>query len=156
MEDWQKDVWKMLEGTADMLDRFFQDVSQEMTDVAEQLKDEIEGNIEQFLQNCQDFLEVAIDFDENFLFSEELDAIFYGSTSRIAFFSEDEDWIFQESLEDLGLAFNPKIEPSLETHPACIGCRHYHGRVYGANLLVCGMHPYGWEDENCPDWESIQ
>jgi len=21
-------------------------------------------------------------------------------------------------------------------------------------LLVCAMHPHGWEDENCPDWEK--
>ncbi|AFY79231.1 MAG: hypothetical protein IGR93_15865 [Hydrococcus sp. C42_A2020_068] len=146
MEDWQKDVWEMLESTADAIDRFFQDVSQETIDVAEQVKNEIESNLVQFLQNCQDFLEVAIDFENEFLFSERLDSLF----------NEDEDWIFQESLEEFGLTFNPKIEPSLETHPACIGCRHYHGRVYGENLLVCGMHPYGWDDRNCPDWENIQ
>lgn len=146
MEDWQKDVWKLLESTADAIDRFFQDVSQETIDVAEQVKNEIESNLAQFLHNCQDFLEVAIDFENEFFFSERLDLLF----------NEDEDWIFQESLEEFGLTFNPKIEPSLETHPACIGCRHYHGRVYGENLLVCGMHPYGWDDRNCPDWENIQ
>ncbi|OKH22526.1 hypothetical protein NIES593_12060 [Hydrococcus rivularis NIES-593] len=146
MEDWQKDVWKLLESTADAIDRFFQDVSQETIDVAEQVKNEIESTLAQFLHNCQDFLEVAIDCENEFFFSERLDLLF----------NEDEDWIFQESLEEFGLTFNPKIEPSLETHPACIGCRHYHGRVYGENLLVCGMHPYGWDDRNCPDWENIQ
>jgi hypothetical protein len=36
-------------------------------------------------------------------------------------------------------------------------CRHYHGQVYGGNLLVCAMHPYGpGEDvDTCPDLDSI-
>jgi ABC-type nickel/cobalt efflux system permease component RcnA len=36
----------------------------------------------------------------------------------------------------------------------CQGCSHYHGRVYGGNLLVCGMHPYGAEGEYCDDWQD--
>lgn len=47
-----------------------------------------------------------------------------------------------------------KVEPNSQVHPACINCANYHGRVYNGNLLVCGMHPYGWNDENCPDWEA--
>ncbi|NJO42205.1 MAG: hypothetical protein HC769_01390 [Cyanobacteria bacterium CRU_2_1] len=38
--------------------------------------------------------------------------------------------------------------------PACRGCYHYHGRVYGGNLLVCAMHPYGVEDDRCDDWQN--
>lgn len=37
---------------------------------------------------------------------------------------------------------------------ACKGCCHYHGQKYGGNLLVCGMHPYGVEEEHCPDWQE--
>ncbi len=43
---------------------------------------------------------------------------------------------------------------------ACVGCEHYHGVAYGysrANrtVLVCALHPYGWQDEsNCPDWQG--
>ncbi|MEO1372924.1 MAG: hypothetical protein AAFW70_01085 [Cyanobacteria bacterium J06635_10] len=33
----------------------------------------------------------------------------------------------------------------------CVGCRNFHG----ANKIVCGIHPYGWEDKcACPDWQS--
>ncbi|MGB6297071.1 MAG: hypothetical protein WBF90_12940 [Rivularia sp. (in: cyanobacteria)] len=33
----------------------------------------------------------------------------------------------------------------------CAGCRNFHG----ANKIVCGMHPYGWDDNcTCPDWQS--
>jgi hypothetical protein len=50
---------------------------------------------------------------------------------------------FKSSCEEFS-SFN------LET---CIGCRNFHG----ADKIVCGMHPYGWEqDDNCPDWQSNQ
>jgi hypothetical protein len=35
---------------------------------------------------------------------------------------------------------------------SCQGCSNYHGEVYNGNLLVCAIHPYGWEDESCPDF----
>jgi hypothetical protein len=38
--------------------------------------------------------------------------------------------------------------------PACKGCRNYHGQWYGTNRLICGIHPHGWSDENCPDYEQ--
>lgn len=36
----------------------------------------------------------------------------------------------------------------------CRGCCHYHGHTYGGHLLVCAMHPYGVEEEHCPDWQE--
>jgi hypothetical protein len=42
------------------------------------------------------------------------------------------------------------------TPPACQGCRHFHGASYGGNFLVCGMHPYGWDGEKCPDFVLSQ
>ena len=35
--------------------------------------------------------------------------------------------------------------------PGCRGCKNLHGQVYGGNLLVCGVHPYG--QEHCGDYE---
>lgn len=46
------------------------------------------------------------------------------------------------------------VRPTAKQYPACQGCQHYHGYRYGEHLLVCAMHPYGWEDEECPDWEG--
>jgi hypothetical protein len=43
---------------------------------------------------------------------------------------------------------------------ACRGCAHYHGIAYGysrnrRSLLVCGMHPFGWQGgDRCPDWSQ--
>lgn len=39
---------------------------------------------------------------------------------------------------------------------ACLGCENFHGTVYGGNMFVCAMHPYGWQDdEDCPDRVSL-
>ena len=46
------------------------------------------------------------------------------------------------------------VEPFLNDRLTCVGCRHYHGQTYGGTMLVCGMHPYGWESDKCPDWQS--
>ncbi len=54
------------------------------------------------------------------------------------------------------LGFTYTVEPNAQNNPACIGCRHYHGQSYSGNLLICGMHPYGWETQHCPDWESSE
>ncbi|KAB8333597.1 hypothetical protein SD80_012430 [Scytonema tolypothrichoides VB-61278] len=37
---------------------------------------------------------------------------------------------------------------------ACQGCKNYHGRYYGGTILICGIHPYGWNGDNCPDYQS--
>ncbi|MBW4617217.1 MAG: hypothetical protein KME21_29080 [Desmonostoc vinosum HA7617-LM4] len=37
---------------------------------------------------------------------------------------------------------------------ACVGCQNYHGIEYGDNFLVCGIHPYGWDDNECPDYSN--
>lgn len=60
----------------------------------------------------------------------------------------------EELISDTDTNFGYPVEPTAEKHPACIGCDHYHGQVYSGNLLVCAMHPYGWDTENCPDWEA--
>jgi len=62
---------------------------------------------------------------------------------------------FHSELEDMGLedsSFPYRVEAGSLRNPACVGCSNYHGEVYGGNLLVCAMHPYGWDGEKCPDW----
>jgi len=64
---------------------------------------------------------------------------------------------FYSDLEDTGLEDNSlpyQVEDGLLKNPGCVGCSNYHGEVYGGNLLVCAMHPYGWNGEKCPDWEE--
>ena len=69
------------------------------------------------------------------------------------FFNSDES-LFSELDESSDFILTPKVNPDPNTHPACIGCRNYHGYIYGGNLLVCGFHPYGWDSDSCPDWQA--
>ncbi|MEG3438191.1 hypothetical protein V0288_13765 [Pannus brasiliensis CCIBt3594] len=100
---------------------------QDVTRTFEEVHTEIVTDIEQFLQEIIP-IEVEDFFSGDFPFSE---------------FDNSTDFIL-----------TPKIDPDPNTHPACIGCQNYHGYIYGGNLLVCGYHPYGWQDTNCPDWEG--
>jgi len=72
----------------------------------------------------------------------------------------------QETVERARESRNPTQsriprEPLKEliTPEACIGCKHYHGKVYrgekGANPFICAMHPDGYEGNSCPDWEEL-
>lgn len=36
----------------------------------------------------------------------------------------------------------------------CQGCRNFHGQAHNGVLLVCAIHPYGWEGAHCPDWRK--
>lgn len=125
MEDWQKSIDAVLETAAVAVEQFFQEVSQAIEDVAEEVHSEMATDFEQF---WREFLEPLLEIDEMNL--------------------EPEAW------EEPDFFLTPKIDPTADTHSACLGCRHYHGRVYGGQLLVCAMHPYGWEGSHCPDWEQ--
>ncbi|MDE5084175.1 MAG: hypothetical protein O4859_24340 [Trichodesmium sp. St18_bin1] len=94
--------------------------------------------------------EISEVFDEWGKFSEEI-AEEISTNVTIEFYP---DLTPDTQEEDMDYYFIDHIEPTSEEYPACRGCIHYHGQVYGGNLLVCGMHPYGVEDESCPDWES--
>lgn len=125
MEEWQKDFFEMLDTVAVMVDEFFIEFAEAVEVVAEQVQNTVVAEIDQCFQD---------------LF-EPLAEIY----------SELED-VMGEA--DQYVAYTYTEEPTIEKNPACIGCLHYHGQVYAGNLLVCGMHPYGWDDKNCPDWES--
>jgi len=124
MEEWPKEFFEMLDSVALMVDEFFLEVAEVVESVAEQVQNTIATEFDQYLQ---EIFEPLAD-----IYSELEDVI--GDT-------------------DAYVAYTYTEEPTLEHNPACIGCRHYHGQVYGGNLLVCGMHPYGWEDKHCPDWQ---
>jgi hypothetical protein len=67
------------------------------------------------------------------------------------------DWLdeIEAIISDTSRPFIQTVTPALQDHPVCVGCCNYHGEAYGGNVLVCAMHPYGVEDESCPDWESV-
>lgn len=68
----------------------------------------------------------------------------------------------QQAIAEAYLEFLRTVEqqrraspPPLQRPVACRGCSHYHGRIYGGTMLICAMHPYGTEDEQCLDWVGV-
>lgn len=127
MEEWPKDIFEILESVADMVDEFFLGVTDMVEIVANDVQNTVGIDIDQCLQDM------------------------FGPISEI-FFAELEEMVGEADQT----YYSYPVEPTVEKNPACVGCHHYHGQVYSGNLFVCAMHPYGWEAENCPDWESYQ
>ncbi|MGK7916633.1 MAG: hypothetical protein AB4038_13980 [Prochloraceae cyanobacterium] len=139
MEDWQKDLLAIVETVTVESEQFFQNVSEVVEAVTEEVSEAFETVAEE-LENT---------------IADELDRFLETLFEPIAnIYTEFEYLTLEEYLEETDFSPNPTVSPTAKEHPACIGCRHYHGRIYGGNLLVCGMHPYGWDDENCPDWQK--
>ena len=130
MENWQKDIAEIIETVADEVDRFFLGMG-EMVDAFFELTEEITDQ----LQNT-----IGLEVDQYLQDLAEPILEVY--------------WELEEVVGDVDPAFPYSVEASPQQNPACIGCRNYHGQVYGGNLLVCAMHPQGCEDETCPDWEQ--
>ncbi|MEO1428340.1 MAG: hypothetical protein AAFS12_08280 [Cyanobacteria bacterium J06632_19] len=131
MDEWQKDFSDIVKSVSDEVERFFTGMTEvvdtfiEITEeLSEQVQTSLLSEVDQYLQ----------DLAEPFL---------------------EVYWDFEDVLgDDLSSHLPYPVEPTAETNPACMGCRNYHGQVYNGNLLVCGMHPSGYEDESCPDWEG--
>ena len=130
MESWQKDFTEMIETVADEVDRFLLGMG-EMADAFFELTEEISDQ----LQNT-----IAVEVDQYLQdLAEPLLEIY---------------WELEDVVGDVDPGFPYSVEPSPQQNPACIGCHNYHGQVYSGNLLVCAMHPNGYEDDSCPDWEK--
>lgn len=131
MEQWQQEFWETVQTVAEEVENFFWDVV-EVTD--------------NFIEFTEDFVEKFqnIDFENEEQYINDFTETFLPN-----------EWEFDEfSADDLESILPYRVEATEEKNPACIACTHYHGQVYDGNLLVCGMHPYGWSDRNCPDWEK--
>ncbi|NET43167.1 hypothetical protein [Okeania sp. SIO2B3] len=135
MEDWSKNLFEVIETAALEVENFFNEMAEEVSEVLDdwgKFSEEITEEI------CTNFI-VEIDEYLNDLIDPIIEVYL--------------DLDFDVGGEDIDY-FVDRVEPTVEKHPACRGCSNYHGQVYGGNLLVCGMHPYGVEGESCPDWES--
>lgn len=128
MEKWQKELFEIVENVTEEVDHFFSDITgvwDAMFELSEAIAQEVQQTIvTEIDQYLNDWAEPLFD-----LYGDDL-------------------------LDDFEQTFPYQVTPTVERHSACIGCANYHGQVYSGNLLVCGMHPYGWDDEQCPDWEQ--
>lgn len=137
MDDWSKPFFEMLETAAKDVENFVTEVSEEVTEI----------------------IEILVDISEEF--TEQLHYTIFTEIDRhlnefVEPFLDDIDEDFVERGEETPSHFITYIDATPEKNPACMGCQHYHGYIYGGNLLVCGMHPYGWETDNCPDWQESE
>jgi hypothetical protein len=133
MEGWSDSFVRGLEEMVNDVEKFLADVIEEVNSAIEVLVDVSEDWVDQFQQTT-----VGMENSLNSLIDPILEA-YLG---------------FEVTLENTIQPITHTIDPLLNNHTACVGCRNYHGQAYGGTLLVCGMHPYGWEGEKCPDWES--
>jgi hypothetical protein len=143
MDDWQQEWWKQIEKTATEMEEFFLSVEK----AAESFVDQVSETADFFVQQFQGELVEEVD---SFV-QEFIDLITAASDEIEASLWEDLEDFIDDDFMGVG-----SQKPTPTTHPACINCANYHGRIYNGNLLVCGMHPYGWDGENCPDWEKEQ
>jgi hypothetical protein len=158
MFDWQKDLIELWESLvvelplaiAQLVDEVGTGITEAVEELAEAVTEEIEfiGNeLKELPPNWRGYdwltgfteeqpLEEESTMDDQFLDAQE---------GFSALPSSDEEW---------PLYYEPKRAATPDHQPTCIGCRNYNGTTFGGNLLVCGFHPYGCQEETCPDWEA--
>ncbi|MGY6530995.1 MAG: hypothetical protein ACXITR_13810 [Cyanobacterium sp.] len=155
MDNWEKQLINWLNQAENNFNNFCEEITQEIEKTA--------NNTELFIDNLTQEIENKIpkEIDDFLLQVDEFveECVVFLTDEILANILED----FppnQPSGEDTELDNNiiwfdeEKITPDEHFHPACVGCANYHGRRYNGNLLVCGIHPYGWNDEHCPDWKD--
>ena len=150
MDNWENLLSDWLENSTKEFDSFCQQLNQDWQ----------ESSLE-FKQNLDDFVnEIETIITEELIgFLNELDDLLDFSidsdfTTTIEIENENEHDSTPDYSDYIVWFEEPILEANTNRNPACIGCRNYHGRVYSGNLLVCAIHPYGWSDDNCPDWET--
>jgi len=134
MDDWTKEFFAFCDSINQEIETFFTEI--------QTLTEEIPSAIEEARQEMEEAL------------TEEIELFWQDFEDLFLLLSADVDWLEEEAENDSEFVVTSKVYPDQNTHPACQGCHHYHGYIYGGELFVCAMHPYGWEDENCPDWEG--
>jgi hypothetical protein len=137
MSDWQKDLTEMWEAIVELSEEFQSTVQEVATEVSQAVTSELE------------LLGTEIKELQAEIFRDGwLDEILDSQTQVFNFFND------LENTEEWPTYYEPKQAASPTFQPACMGCRNYNGTTFGGNLLVCGFHPYGWEEGSCPDWEQ--
>ena len=141
MDDWLKEFQAQMRTVAKDSSNLFAEISQQTNDAVDALIsqsvetiDEVSKAVEPTLQTMSDRLDDSI-----------MDGLVFIETEVVP------------KVEAAAAPLTRTVNPWLQNHPTCIGCEHYHGTSYGAdaNMLVCGMHPYGPDEDGCADWKDV-
>lgn len=147
MDNWQQDWFKAFETIASEVGQMFEDLGRELVEttdaffsISEEVAEEMETRLVQLDQTITPKLD---QLDEQM--TEWLDPVFRGLLN------------VQVGLDRAAAPVTQTVEPWLNHHPVCVGCRNYYGQEHGGNLLICALHPYGVMEgaESCADKEPI-
>jgi hypothetical protein len=147
MDNWQQDWFKAFETIANDVGQVFEDIGREIADATDALfnfSEEVADEVEITLVQIDEIVAPKLDqLDEQM--AQWLDPVLQAVLG------------VQTTIDRAVEPVSHTVEPWLNQHPVCVGCRNYHGQQYGENLLVCAMHPYGVMEgaDSCPDKELV-
>jgi hypothetical protein len=148
MNDWEKDVWAVIDAVTATVEDWVEGIEQTFTEVSTALDEEMRAEWQEFWEDWsifwEDVTEIFNEFDPDAPNPDD------ARSPRPPAQNAAAPWLPM----DWEMGLNPYLPATVEHQPACQGCQHYHGYVYSGQLLVCGMHPYGSEGGSCPDWEA--
>jgi hypothetical protein len=153
-ENWARDFSRLWEDATRQTEVWAEETLQGVAETADAIADELEKQLAPTLEQWADELNRSLEPLETVLdqeaerFSEEFAEFVTPIVEPMAIALES--WI-----DALAAPVASHIDPVINDHPTCIGCKHYYGQAHGGNMLVCAMYPYGPETESCPDWESF-
>jgi hypothetical protein len=134
MSEWERNLIGWFDDVAEQAENVLLDLSQDVESAIEATAQELKTSFDQEIapwlnQFLQPVLDTPLDFDFD----------------------------LDRAMEDVVQPFRQTVEPTLNQHPVCVGCKHYHGQVYGEQMLVCGMYPYGVAEGQtiCGDKEMV-
>ncbi|MGF1520687.1 MAG: hypothetical protein ACFBSF_00020 [Leptolyngbyaceae cyanobacterium] len=152
-ETWARDLSEFVEGAARAAGEWAEATIDKTIEVVDAVADEVEKQISPAIDEWAEGFYSAVEPLEHKLdaeterISEEFAALVAPLINPLA--DSLEAWLITVTTP-----VNQTLDPLVNEHTACVGCRHYHGQAYGGNMLVCAMYPYGPDQEKCSDWES--
>lgn len=65
----------------------------------------------------------------------------------------DIEFDLDQTIDAVIKPWHQTFTPPQNNHHLCTGCQYYHGESYNGQMLVCGMYPYGPQENqtHCPD-----
>jgi hypothetical protein len=151
MEDWHQDWSKTFETIASDIGQLFEAVGRDLErDIAEaanalfSFSEEVASDVEVALYQIDQVLAPKLDQLDQQL-EQWVDPVLQAV------------WGIESTIDRAVEPVTHTVEPWLNQHPVCMGCRNYHGQQYGDHFLVCAMHPYGVTEgaDSCSDKEPI-
>jgi ABC-type transporter Mla subunit MlaD len=169
MDDWSKQFWNSFgDAVQQFTDQLTQDTERWFDGLTEQLGEVSEAFVhttDQWAEQVQDALAPEIDriVDEinrtveplGYTVDDQFDEVADQLDQAVGPFLTTFMAGLDQWFEEVSAPINSTVEPILQNYPACVGCRNFCGQTYGGNTLVCAIHPFGPETEQCADWDSV-